>query len=121
MCHSKLQTEIALYTTEAEYVALLEAMRDVIVLMNLAKELKEKGFACAALHPTVRCKAFEDNVGAIKLARMPKMRPRTKHLNIKYHHFRSFVASGDIVVEHIATTEQEADILTKPLAPESFA
>ena len=111
---------MALSTTEAEYIALLEAMQDVIVLMQLVKELKGEGFACAALQPAVRCKAFEDNVGAIEIAKLPKMRPRTKHLNIKYHHFWSFVAAGQVEIEHISTEDQQADMLTKPLAPEAF-
>lgn len=37
-CVSKHQTEIALSTTEAEYVALSQSMRDVIPLMNLLEE-----------------------------------------------------------------------------------
>ena len=43
---SKLQTTIALSTTEAEYVALLTAMRDVIYFMNLIDEMKDFGIAC---------------------------------------------------------------------------
>jgi hypothetical protein len=34
--------------------------------------------------PKIHCKVFEDNAGAIEIANVPKMRPRTKHLNIKY-------------------------------------
>ena len=71
--HSWLQTEVALLTTEAEYIALSEAMRNMIVLMRLVVELKKEGFACAALQPAVKCKAFEDNVGAIEIAKLPKI------------------------------------------------
>ena len=38
---SKMQTEIALSTTEAEYIALSQAMRDVIPLVNLLSELQD--------------------------------------------------------------------------------
>ena len=31
---------------------------------------------------------FEDNNGAIELEKEPKYRPRTKHLSIKWNHFR---------------------------------
>eukprot|EP00957_Ditylum_brightwellii_P070957 5391906-Ditylum_brightwellii.AAC.1 len=65
---SKLQTEIALSTTEVEYVALLQAMKEVIPLIHLLNKRKE-------------------------LANCPKMRPRTKHIAIKYHHFRSMEAN----------------------------
>jgi hypothetical protein len=35
---SKLQTEIALSTTEAEYIALSQSMRDVIPMMNILEK-----------------------------------------------------------------------------------
>ncbi len=43
------------------------------------------------------------------------MRPRTKHLNIKYHHFREEVKNETVSIYHVATGEQMADMLTKPL------
>jgi hypothetical protein len=43
------------------------------------------------------------------------MRPRTKHLNIKYHQFREEVKRGTISVYHVGTKEQVADIFTKAL------
>eukprot|EP00957_Ditylum_brightwellii_P076519 5816071-Ditylum_brightwellii.AAC.1 len=38
---SKLQTEITLSTTEAEYVALSHALREAIPLINLLNEIKD--------------------------------------------------------------------------------
>ena len=80
---SKLQTEFALSSTEAEYIALSTALRQVIPLMELLKEMKENGVINKEYVPRVYCKAFEDNSGALELARTPKMRPRTKHINTK--------------------------------------
>jgi hypothetical protein len=91
MWSSKLQTQIALSTTEAEYIALLQSLRDTIPLMQLLQEFKSKGFPTVSTVPKVHCKAFEDNSGALELARLPKLRPRTKHINVVYHHFRDFV------------------------------
>ena len=113
---SRLQTEIALSTTEAEYIALSTALRDVIPIMNLLQELKEQNFINDFQLPKIHCKAFEDNSGALELARTPKMRPRTKHINIKYHHFRSYVDEGLISIHKINTNDQIADIFTKPLS-----
>jgi hypothetical protein len=42
------------------------------------------------------------------------MQPQTKHINLRYHHFRQHVANGDVKVEQCASEEQMADILTKP-------
>ena len=66
------------------------------------------------------CKVYEDNSGALEMARTEKYRPRTKHLNIKLHHFRQHGESGKIQIQHIRTDKQPADILTKPLPQEVF-
>ena len=69
---------------------------------------------------TMKCAVFEDNNGALEMANAPKMRPRTKHIAIKYHHCRTHVERGDTLLEKIDTTEQEADFLTKPLVQQLF-
>ena len=48
------------------------------------------------------------------LANVPAMRPRTKHINNKYHHFRSFVANGQVTILAVKSENQCADMLTKP-------
>ena len=50
------------------------------------------------------------------MAQVYKFRPRTKHLNVKLHHFRSYVEEGKISIHAVDTTNQLADYLTKPLA-----
>jgi hypothetical protein len=117
---SKLQTIIALSSCEAEYVALSESLRDTIPLMNLINEFKQHGFEVINKEPRVYCKSFEDNSGALELARLPKMRPRTKHINVRFHHFREHVRLGLIKVFPISTDQQLADIFTKPLAQNAF-
>ena len=118
--HSKLQTQIALSTTEAEYISLSQSLRDTIPLMNLTMELHNQGFKGEYSQPIIHCKAFEDNSGALELAKTPKMRPRTKHINLVYHHFRYHVLTGAISVHPIDTKSQLADLLTKPLDQNLF-
>jgi hypothetical protein len=91
---SKLQTEVVLSSTESEFVGLSESLRIAIVMMNLLKEMQSFGIPISKTTPTVYCKLFEDNAGAIQLAKVPKMRPRTRHINQKYHHFREWVKTG---------------------------
>jgi len=121
---SKLQTEIALSTAEAEYIAMSHALRDTIPIQNLVKEV-----SCIFQLPeplTDFCiTVHEDNLSAISMAESLKFTPRTKHIAIKYHHFRSrvqtsFNKSGDIRLKYISTKKQLADILTKPLDDDSF-
>jgi hypothetical protein len=120
MWSSKLQTEFALSATEVEYVALSQSLREVLPTLELLSELKESNFTYKDDIPTVHCKAFENNIGAVEMARLPKMRPRTKHINIKYHHFRGAVEKGMISIQHIGTKLQLADIFTKPLTTQIF-
>lgn len=120
VCTSKMQTLTALSTTEAEYIALSSALREVIYIMNLLNELKGRGFALSASTPKVKCRVFEDNRSCIEIATNHKTRPRTKHLSCRLHHFRSFVSRGDITIEHVSTTEQLADMFTKPLPRDQF-
>ena len=118
--HSKLQSEIALSTTEAEYICLSQALRTTIQLMRLFKELAKHIDGFKYDKPSFKCTAFEDNNGAIHLAKAPKMNARTKHINIKYHHFKRAVRKKEINIEKIDTNEQLADIGTKALDGKTF-
>ena len=55
------------------------------------------------------------NKGFIDMASIHKYRPRTKHLNVKLHHFRQCVNDGYIKINDIETAGQKADYLTKPV------
>ena len=110
---SKLATEICMSVTEAEYISLSESLRSAIPFMQLLNECYTRDLIQKPTTPTVRCKVFEDNSGALEMAKVPKMRPRTKHLNTKYHFFRSFVADGSIKILPIASEEQLGDLFTK--------
>jgi len=116
---SQLQTEVALSSTESEYTGLSYALRDAIPIMELLKEMKERGYPVSTTQARVHCRVFEDNSGALEMARVHKYRPRTKHLNVKLHHFRDYVERKEISIHHIRTNDQPADFLTKPLNEES--
>ncbi len=83
-------------------------------MMELVKELKTVGFKMCSTKPTVHCRVFEDNSGPLEIDKVPKMRPRTKHINIMYHHW-DYVDRGQISLHAINTKDQPADMLTKPL------
>jgi hypothetical protein len=117
---SQLQNEIALSSTESEYTGLSYALRDAIPIMNLFKEMKQVGLPVGDKETKVHCRVFEDNSGALEIAKVAKFRPRTKHLNNRLHHFRSYVDSKEISIHKIGTESQIADILTKPLNEETL-
>ena len=117
---SSLQTEIALSSTESEYTGLSYALREAIPLMRLLQEMKHHKIVTDASPPRIHCRVYEDNSGALEMAREYKYRPRTKFLNIKLHHFRDYVERGDISIHKIGTEDQPADYMTKPLDERTF-
>ena len=64
---------------------------------------------------------FNDKISTqfIHLQYLQQAHTRTKHIAIKYHHFRKHV-NKTIMVNSIDTKEQTADILTKPIEKGSF-
>ena len=111
---SKLQTEISLSTTESEYIALSQAMREVIPFMSLMVKVVEV-FPLNNPKPESHCKEFKDNNSCTIVAESSKFTPRTKHIAIKYHYFRKHVADKTISIFPIDTKDQLAHIFTKPL------
>ncbi|KAG8501645.1 hypothetical protein CXB51_004727 [Gossypium anomalum] len=106
-----LQTTVALSTTEAEYMAITEACKEVIWLKGLFSELNED-----LQISTVFC----DSQSAIFLTKDQMFHERTKHIDVRYHFVRDIIARGDIVVSKISTHENPADMMTKSLPITKF-
>jgi hypothetical protein len=97
-----------------------QALREVILLTRLVAEMRTAGFKMANAAPTIHCKVFEDNSGALEMAWTPKMRPQTKYMNLKYHHSRESVEDGLVTIHAVGTKDQNADLFTKPLGRDLF-
>ena len=123
---SKLQTEVALSTTESEYISLSQATRTLLFLIELFQEIKDQGFDFVFPTTKVFATCFEDNAGCLELAKAPKLCPCTKHIAVKYHHFRSHVYNaqsnpqGCLHLRYVGTKDQLADTFTKGLNEAAF-
>eukprot|EP00804_Cyclotella_cryptica_P007267 CCRYP_017868-RA/>CCRYP_017868-RA protein AED:0.22 eAED:0.06 QI:0/0/0/1/1/1/2/0/1188 len=120
---SRLQTEIALSTMEAEYVALSTACKDLFPLVDLISELsKAVGLDVSAV-ANMHIKVHEDNVGALTLAGLEprRMTPRSKHYAIKYHWFREHVQARRVHLLKIDSRNQLGDMFTKGLSAPAFS
>jgi histone deacetylase 1/2 len=118
---SKLQTDITLSSTAAEYVAFSMAMRELLPMRALLQEISTKLDLQYVSTSLVRSTVFEDNQGCLSLVNVPKMSTRNKYLALKYHFFRSHIGEDKgIVARYIPTTEQKADIFTKGLPSSQF-
>jgi hypothetical protein len=94
--------------TESEYVGMFHSVCEVLSLRNMMEEI---GYA-----QTLPTTIHEDNEGSIKVANNPRCHDRLKHIDLKYHLTRDAIEEGKIAIEKIGTADQQADILTKPLA-----
>ena len=83
--------------------------------MQILQEMKDFGFLIELATLKVHCKVFEDNSGALEMAKVHKHRARTKHVNVKLHHFRGYVTRGLIMIHPVDTLDHCADYLTKPV------
>ena len=101
-----------------------QALRETIPLNNLMKEINEV-FPLHIPEPKFVMKVYEDNQSCIAMSKNPKFTNRTKHIAIKYHHFRKNVKTSsnkDGFIEDVCcpTHDQLADIFTKPRTDKIF-
>ena len=108
---SKRQQSIALSSTEAEIMAASQAAAEIMYFRGILHELGRE------LDPTI---LYVDNQGAIELSRDMKSCKRSRHIERRYLKIRELVADGEIVVRHVRSEDNHADMLTKPLEIEAF-
>ena len=110
---SKKQSTVAQSSCEAELYAASAATNELLWLRSLLSEL--------GIASRTQSKLYVDNQGAIEVAKHGVKSDRTKHVDIKYHHITDVIEKGLITVEWVATEEQQADIMTKALAVQTFS
>ena len=110
---SKKQRTVALSSTEAEYMALTEAVQEAIWLKAFLCELGEMSINEAV-------KIHEDNQGSIALAKNPECHKRTKHIDTRYHFVREKVEDGQVLLQYCSTKDMKADLMTKPISAVQF-
>ena len=104
---SRLQTIVALSSTEVEYVGATPAVQGILWLRDLLHKL-------GVTDPTPSLLNM-DNQGAVSLTHGAGDSNQTKHIDIRHHFIRSHVENKHIKVQYIPTDEMTADILTKNL------
>lgn len=109
---SKLQSIVALSTAEAEYIAAAAAVRELTWLKRMCAEVGVGGSKAVVL--------YTDNEASRKIANQSSgsVSARTKHVDIPYHKVREAVTHEVVKLLHVASKDNAADVLTKPLAQE---
>ena len=111
--HSRMQKVTASGTSEADYVASSEVVKQVLFLRQV-HELMEPSMRVGAVN------VFEDNEGAIKLATNKHASRRTKHIDVKRHLVRDAFDARKVRVTYVRSEDQHADLLTNPLDMQEF-
>jgi len=106
---SKLQDFVSLSTTEAEYVAAVEAGKEILWMRHI---LEEFGYPVKEASPL-----FMDNQSALSVSKNPEHHGRMKHLRARYFWLRDEVEANTIKPLYTQSDEQLADMLTKSLTP----
>ena len=110
---SRTQKCVTLSTSEAEYVALGDAVIELLFLKQVWRfMIPGKGMPCFPV--------FEDNQGALQLSKNPVSNSNSKHIVVRYHFLRELVRQGDIIVNQVPSEYKHADVLTKVLAFDLF-
>lgn len=105
---SRKQSTVSLSSTEAEYVALSVCVSEACWLRYLMYDLKIKPDYVAVL-------IHADNQSAIRVSRNPEFHKRLKHVDIRFHFVRDKIKENIVVLKYLNTSDQQADICTKPL------
>ena len=103
---SMLQKCVALSTTEAEFIAVTEAGKE---LLWMKKFITELGFN------QEKYVLFCDSQSAIHLSKNPTFHGRSKHIDLRYHWIREALDSKRFALDKIHTDDNGADMCTKTL------
>ena len=109
---SKKQTSVSLSTVEAEFIAVLTAVKEILWHQSL--------FSSLDITLTSPTSLLINNQGALDLIKSEQINDHTKHINIKFRHVCDQKDQGTISSQHVAMQEQIADIMTKPLGAKKF-
>ncbi|KAG9446382.1 hypothetical protein H6P81_012510 [Aristolochia fimbriata] len=84
------------------------------LLIWMSQMLADYGISSGAL--IVYC----DNTSAINISKNLVQYSRTKHIDIRHHFIRDLVEDGKVMLNHISTDKQLADIFTKSVDVKRF-
>ena len=111
-----MQSLVTLSSTAAEYVALASCAIEIEFLQSFLAAILPPRFVCSSEPPLIR----SDNLSTIKWTESEAVNKRNKHVDVKYHFLKERVLDKQLRITHVATLDNVADIMTKPLPRSLF-
>jgi hypothetical protein len=111
--HSRLQTTVARSSTEAEYISLGEVIKDVLYMRGIAAHVERVEVGMLGMSGVL-----VDNQGAVHMGYNNSTTRRSRHMDVRYHFVREYVARGAIELEYVQSALNLADVMTKSLSRE---
>ena len=109
-CRSKAQKTITLSSAEAEWMALSEATKELIFVLQLLKAMK--------INVTLPIVVNVDNMGTVFMSRNISTTGRSKHIDVRTKYVNEYVEDGVLKIVYVKSEENDADIFTKNLGGE---
>ena len=109
---SKAQRSVTLSSSEAEWISLSEAVKEIMFVLQLLGAMKIK----VQLPVTV----LVDNVGAIFMSSNVTTSSRTKHVDIRTKYVRQYVEDGIVKIVFVRSESNRSDIMTKNVQGDLF-
>lgn len=120
---SSRQTCVALSTSESEYIAAAKAAQTASIWLGLVEaelETEEQEITIPVMLKLPSVPLYCDNQSAIRLVKNAEFHQRTRHINLRYHFIRDYQEQKRIDVQYVGSSNQLADIFTKPLPAPAF-
>ena len=99
-------------STNSEYIGQANVIKQACHLIQFLGEVYR--------FPNLPLKIYADNQGAQAPAHNPEFHAKAKHIQLSMHFQREKIENGQVELVHVATEEQAADGLTKPLDQAKF-
>jgi hypothetical protein len=109
---SKSQKGVTLSSSEAEYVAMSEAVKEVKFIYYLLRDI--------GIEVKLPIIVKTDNVGAMFMAQNSSSGVRTRHVDTRYHFVRENLDDRIIKIEFIKSVDNQSDYFTKNVTQESY-
>jgi hypothetical protein len=106
------QRGVTLSSSEAEYVAMSEAVKEIRFIYFILKDI--------GIEVELPIVLKSNNIGALFMSQNSSTGVRSRHVDTRYHFIRENVEDGIVKVEFLNSSENDSDIFTKNVSQDAY-